>query len=521
MDRLARWLLGFPRQWAWWVRAILVIAPLPLEFGAVLVTASTFRIKASWSVIYIPQGVALGTVGLFLCTVFIGRAELGLISRWIRSRDLSEATVVREAVLRIEKRSLVRMAWALFAVLAVYLVYVDRRFIGGSFAAYAALVTGILGVVASGLFVDIIMWQALTRPIIEELDAALVDEVTAGSPLTLSFRITALVAIGFWGGGFLASGAAVRFHSPTAEFAVAAVVGPLGALAYIVATLRPVIRSVIVHPVRELIDGTRRVSAGDLSRRVPVGSFDELGTLARSFNIMQRGLAERERLQSAFGSYVDPMLAERLLAQDDALFAGEDVEVTCFFADVRNFTSFSENATPQESVARLNMLFDVVVPILIRHHGHANKYLGDGLLAVFGVPELIPDHAERAVVAACEIQDAVRATFGAALRIGIGINTGRVVAGTIGGGGKLEFTLIGDTVNVAARVEELTKTTGDAILLTETTAGAVAARDGDLLTRGHFPIRGRNALIQLYTLSGYQGPGQARPSDPGATDEPR
>ena len=116
----------------------------------------------------------------------------------------------------------------------------------------------------------------------------------------------------------------------------------------------------------------------------------------------------------------------------------------------------------------------MIIPVLHEHGGHANHYLGDGLLAVFGAPNPIEHHADAAVASAVAIQRAVRTEFGDALRLGIGINTGPVIAGTVGGGGRHEFTVIGDTVNVAARVEQLTKETGDTILITEATRAALS-----------------------------------------------
>ncbi len=184
-----------------------------------------------------------------------------------------------------------------------------------------------------------------------------------------------------------------------------------------------------------------------------------LGALAASVNRMQAGLAERQRLQAAFGTYVDPALAARLLEQGDDVFTGERREVTVMFVDIRDFTPFAEANTAEETVARLNALFEIVVPAVVDAGGHVNKFLGDGALAVFGAPNDLADHADAGVSAAVVIDSLVGERFGGALRIGIGINTGVVIAGTIGGGSKLEFTLIGGTVNVAARVEQLTKTT--------------------------------------------------------------
>jgi adenylate cyclase len=248
-----------------------------------------------------------------------------------------------------------------------------------------------------------------------------------------------------------------------------------------------------LRPIRDLAEGTERVAAGDYSQRLPVVQDDDLGALAASFNRMQAGLIERQRLQAAFGTYVDPALAARLLEQGDDVFTGERREVTVMFVDVRDFTPFAEANTAEDTVAHLNALFEIVVPAVVEAGGHVNKFLGDGALAVFGAPNDLADHADAAVNAALLIYRRVAERFGGELRIGVGINTGVVIAGTIGGGGKLEFTLIGDTVNVAARVEQLTKTTGDAILLTEQTADALLSRPPGLVDRGAHALKGKSA----------------------------
>jgi adenylate cyclase len=253
-------------------------------------------------------------------------------------------------------------------------------------------------------------------------------------------------------------------------------------------------------PIRDLAQATERVAAGNYGQRVPVVQDDDLGALAGSFNRMQAGLVERQRLQAAFGTYVDPALAARLLEQGDDVFTGERREVTVMFVDVRDFTPFAEANTAEDTVARLNALFEIVVPAVVDAGGHVNKFLGDGALAVFGAPNDLVDHANAAVDAAVLIQRLVGQRFGGALRIGIGINTGVVIAGTIGGGGKLEFTLIGDTVNVAARVEQLTKTTGDTILLTQQCVDALGSRAPGLTDRGLHVLKGKSAAVQVFAL---------------------
>jgi class 3 adenylate cyclase len=256
----------------------------------------------------------------------------------------------------------------------------------------------------------------------------------------------------------------------------------------------------IYTPVDDLLEATGRVAKGDLSARVPVLSGDELGDLAGSFNEMMSGLEERERLQAAFGSYVDPEVARRVIDEGEML-EGEEVEVSVLFVDIREFTPFAESASAAESVARLNEFFDLVVPILIKDGGHANKFVGDGVLGVFGAPDRLEDHADRALEAACEIAAAVEERFGDRLQIGIGINSGPVIAGSIGGGGRLEFTVIGDPVNVAARVERTTRETGDTILLTEATRCLLTREHDDLEPRGSMPLKGKADGVALWSAN--------------------
>ena len=266
-----------------------------------------------------------------------------------------------------------------------------------------------------------------------------------------------------------------------------------------------------LRPIRDLAEGTQRVAEGDYSQRLPVVQDDDLGALAASFNRMQAGLAERRRLQAAFGTYVDPALTARLLEQGDDVFTGERREVTLMFVDVRDFTPFAEANTAEDTVARLNALFEIVVPAVVDAGGHVNKFLGDGALAVFGAPNDLADHADAAVNAALVIHRLVAERFNGELRIGIGINTGLVIAGTIGGSGKLEFTLIGDTVNVAARVEQLTKATGDPILLTQQTVDALASPPPGLSDRGSHALKGKSAAVRVFGLDSAMrlGSGQA------------
>jgi class 3 adenylate cyclase len=178
---------------------------------------------------------------------------------------------------------------------------------------------------------------------------------------------------------------------------------------------------------------------------------------------------------------------------------GEEVEVTVLFLDIRDFTAFAESASAREVVATLNEFYDLVVPVLLKHRGHANKFVGDGLLGVFGAPDRLRDHADAAVAAALEVLAVVNDRYRGELRIGIGVNSGPVAAGTIGGGGRVEFTVIGDPVNTASRVEAVTRTVDAELLITDATRCLLS--DGgegwDLFVQD-VELKGKTERVQLY-----------------------
>jgi adenylate cyclase len=206
---------------------------------------------------------------------------------------------------------------------------------------------------------------------------------------------------------------------------------------------------------------------------------------------------EHERLREAFRALVDPGLGERILREGLDL-AAEEFDATVLFVDVRDFTTLAEHLRPRELVASLNRVYEQVVPIVLAHGGHINKFTGDGMLAVFGAPEPRDDHADRAVGAALEIARAIRAVFGGELRVGLGINSGRVLVGTVGGGGRLDLTVIGDPVNTAARVEAATRRTGDDVLITGATRERLRRDHGEWLQRPAAALRGKSQPVELY-----------------------
>lgn len=253
----------------------------------------------------------------------------------------------------------------------------------------------------------------------------------------------------------------------------------------------------VAERVRALRHALARVQNGDFEARVEVDDASEIGRLQAGFNTMAAGLAERERIRATFGTYVDRDVAEHILCAGGTL-QGQEVDVTLMFVDVRGFTTFAEQLPPADVVATLNRLFERIVPLVHQHHGHVDKYAGDGLMAVFGAPRHRARHADEALAAALQIADAVHVEFGGRLSVGVGLNSGPVVAGNVGGAGRFEFSVIGDTVNVAARVEAATRQTGDAVLLTADTLELLTDHRVTFSERPGLTLKGKTTPVQIY-----------------------
>jgi class 3 adenylate cyclase len=366
---------------------------------------------------------------------------------------------------------------------------------------YSFLILSLVGtsVLACGLIVRYFTMEIVARPVLEQIAQGLPADFTIDQPgLPLRWRlfaaapiinvVTAVVVSGLSAGG--------GHHASLNQLGISWLLAVGVSLTVSLELVVLVVRS-LGTSLSDLRRATDQVRAGDFSARVPVVATDETGQLAQSFNTMVEGLDERERLREAFGAYVDPDLAERIL-REGAELDGEEVEVSVLFLDIRDFTAFAERSTPTEVVSLLNGFWELVVPALLRHGGHANKFIGDGLLGVFGAPDHLPEHADCAVEAALEIVELVRERYGGQIGVGIGINSGSVVSGTVGGGGRVEFTVIGDTVNTAARVEAATRETGDHVLITELTRERLCHEGFEFEERPPVPLKGKSVPVRLW-----------------------
>lgn len=252
----------------------------------------------------------------------------------------------------------------------------------------------------------------------------------------------------------------------------------------------------VAQPLDGVARSLERVERGELDARVEVDDGSEVGQVQAGFNRMAAGLEERERIREAFGTYLDAEVAEHILREGTAL-EGEEVEVTAMFLDIRDFTGFTEREPAPVVVATVNRMFERIVPVIHGHRGHIDKFVGDGFLAVFGAPERLERHADHALAAALEIASTLGEAEGD-LEVGIGLSSGSVVAGNVGGAGRFDFSVMGDAINVAARVEAATRQTGDMILVSEHTVRAL--RDGDraLEQRPGIRLRGKRDPVAVF-----------------------
>jgi len=234
---------------------------------------------------------------------------------------------------------------------------------------------------------------------------------------------------------------------------------------------------------------------------------------------------ERARVHDVFCRFLPDHVVDDVLdrTDDDLRLGGVSTVGTVMFTDLRGFTAFSEHRPPELVIEALNHYFDETSDAIFEHGGTLVAYRGDGFLAVFGAPIEVEDHADRALATAREMVD-VRLPrfnewlhangFGEDVRMGVGLNSGPFMSGNVGSARRLEYTVHGDTVNTASRIEGLTKTIGDPILLSESTRAALAFPPADLRPVGEVEVRGRQSAVTLWTVGGATKTADLRPSAP-------
>ncbi len=263
----------------------------------------------------------------------------------------------------------------------------------------------------------------------------------------------------------------------------------------------------ITSPLQTLVGGMREILRGNLGYRSQIARDDEIGFLAKSFNEMVGGLQEREHIKDTFGRFVSRDVAEAVLSGRVPL-EGERREVSILFQDIRGFTSLSEKLDPGALLRLLNQFFTEVVAAVEAEGGVVKQFVGDGVMALFGAPQAHADHPERAVRAALGIVkrlSGLNELLGkqgvAPLEIGVGIHSGAVVAGLIGPDSRVEYGVVGDPVNLASRVETLTKDVHATVLV----SSEISARLGPEFVLGRtatLPVKGKKQPIEVVEVLG-------------------
>lgn len=260
-------------------------------------------------------------------------------------------------------------------------------------------------------------------------------------------------------------------------------------------------------PLRELVGATRRVEAEDYTVHVQPRSRDEVGALATSFNKMVHGLAERERMKDAFGRFVNKEVAERAM-RGELKLGGEKKECAVFFSDLRGFTAMSEKMQPEEVVEYLNRYFTLMVDCVDKSGGIVDKFIGDAVMATWGSVSSRGNDTANAIEGALMMRQALMEFnhFNEAhnlplARFGCGINTGEVISGQIGTSKKMEFTVIGDAVNLASRIESLNKPFATDILISQDAYGRVEGMF-EVVKMPAIKVKGKSQPQTIYCVLG-------------------
>jgi adenylate cyclase len=259
----------------------------------------------------------------------------------------------------------------------------------------------------------------------------------------------------------------------------------------------------VADPLRRLEESMAAVGRGDLGTSCPVVANDEIGAAAEGFNRMLEGLRERERIRETFGVYVTREIRDEILAGRASL-EGQLQEVTVLFADLRDFTPWVERTEPRTVVRDLNEYFTEMEAAIRAHGGLVLQYIGDEIEAVFGAPLHAGDHADRALAAALEMRERLRRLNARrtesgkpALRNGIGIHTGTVLAGSIGSAERLTYALVGDAVNLASRIQGLNKDLGTEILVSDATRSRLTG-EAVLEALPAVRVKGKSVEVSVY-----------------------
>ena len=464
-----------------------------------LITAGTilllsFYYEASFADWGLVLAITLGLTGISLTVGYLSvRSRVALIRAWIEGERDSRATARAWAAAIAMPLEVARIETVSSTMLvAVPGCFIAVAILGLAWTALFPLLAASAVAVGYAMILRYLVIEAGMRPVLIDINHSLGPQERM--PVrAISLRVRLLAALPLIN---LITGVVVAAISGENSLGVSVLIA-IGVATTISLELTLLLSRSILSPLHDLQRATEELGRGNYDVSVPLTTADEIGRLSAAFNQMVAGLRERERIRAAFGTYLDEEIADYILSEsyDEA---GFEAEVTILFCDVLGFSEFAAAADARRVVACLNALFEVVVPIVAAEGGHVDKFEGDGMMVIFGAPGRHHHHAADAVRAGLEIDRRVnRGGEGGPFEVGVGINTGHVLAGSVGGGGRLNFSVIGDAVNVASRVEEATRSLDDSVLITAATRRRLGP-GFETESRGEHQLKGIDRPIELF-----------------------
>jgi adenylate cyclase len=346
-------------------------------------------------------------------------------------------------------------------------------------------------------------------PVVKELLAGKLprNHVPYTDPVTGESRLASYSAIGFGGLGVVSElPEALAYQAANTMAKTASHLGLI--ILFIAFWAGYLYSSTLTRPITKLVEAAQKIASGDFKINLKFRGQDEIAHLSNAFNEMAKGLEERDRVKDTFNKFHNKEIAEKLLSGEVKL-GGERKEATVFFSDVRGFTAMSESMQPEEVVEMLNEYMTRMVSIIRSHHGIVDKYIGDAIMGLWGVPIGSDDDLYNALRACLQMREELeklnilRMSRGQnALKIGMGLNVGPVIAGNIGSVEKMEYTVIGDTVNLASRMESMTKEYGTDLLIPKNIYDRL--KDRFIFEKCQSAkVKGKSAAIEIYKVKGY------------------
>jgi adenylate cyclase len=403
------------------------------------------------------------------------------------------------------------MTWLAAALVMVFIYYFF-------FIPYAS--TGIkvlVGCMAFGMFSGMLGYLSTERRIVSKFKGRKTFSMPPGNLLTVSKKIIVLIVtvVGMMAFAILLMVLLDVYYLIGQNFSQPEIYwGIFKEIAFALCVLLGISLLIVrryASNLKEILDtqlaAMDEISRGNLEKQVPILSSDEFAQVAEKTNQMMLGLKERDFCKSSFDQYVSPEVSRKIL--NDAIApAGEILEVSILFSDLRNFTGFAEKRSPQAVVELMNRYFSEMEVVISKHGGVVLQFIGDEIEAVFGAPEPDENHPEQAVAAAMEMRAALRRLNAerreqgdSEIRHGIGIHSGPVLAGNVGSSKRKTYSMLGDTVNLASRLQALNKKLATDILISGETGKRLIRSKTRLRPMGQHTVKGKTETVDVYAVA--------------------